>query len=127
MAAHAAECRHQYETQYDEYAHYDVCSLCGDVSWEEHIPDKIWIPVDEECHAFVCFVCGEVMVDVQEQHEMGGSSRQAETSTCIWCGYESADMQWRTHDATRALVEKDENGYIVPGLGDAGDRIFGTK
>ena len=21
----------------------------------------------------------------------------------------------------------DENGYIVPGLGDAGDRIFGTK
>ncbi|MFR2205769.1 MAG: uracil phosphoribosyltransferase, partial [Eubacterium sp.] len=20
-----------------------------------------------------------------------------------------------------------ENGYIVPGLGDAGDRIFGTK
>ena len=27
-----------------------------------------------------------------------------------------------------ALDEKlDENGYIVPGLGDAGDRIFGTK
>ena len=21
----------------------------------------------------------------------------------------------------------DENGYIVPGLGDAGDRLFGTK
>ena len=21
----------------------------------------------------------------------------------------------------------DKNGYIVPGLGDAGDRIFGTK
>ena len=21
----------------------------------------------------------------------------------------------------------DENGYIVPGLGDAGDKIFGTK
>jgi uracil phosphoribosyltransferase len=21
----------------------------------------------------------------------------------------------------------DEHGYIVPGLGDAGDRIFGTK
>ena len=23
--------------------------------------------------------------------------------------------------------ELDEHGYIVPGLGDAGDRIFGTK
>ena len=27
-----------------------------------------------------------------------------------------------------ALDEKlNENGYIVPGLGDAGDRVFGTK
>ena len=27
-----------------------------------------------------------------------------------------------------ALDDKlDENGYIVPGLGDAGDRLFGTK
>jgi uracil phosphoribosyltransferase len=27
-----------------------------------------------------------------------------------------------------ALDEKlDEHGYIVPGLGDAGDRLFGTK
>ena len=27
-----------------------------------------------------------------------------------------------------AIDEKlNENGYIVPGLGDAGDRIFGTK
>ena len=24
-------------------------------------------------------------------------------------------------------VALDEHGYIVPGLGDAGDRIFGTK
>ena len=29
---------------------------------------------------------------------------------------------------TAALDEKlNENAYIVPGLGDAGDRIFGTK
>lgn len=29
---------------------------------------------------------------------------------------------------TAALDEKlNEHGYIVPGLGDAGDRIFGTK
>ena len=27
-----------------------------------------------------------------------------------------------------AIDEKlNENGYIVPGLGDAGDRLFGTK
>jgi uracil phosphoribosyltransferase len=25
------------------------------------------------------------------------------------------------------LDHLNENGYIVPGLGDAGDRIFGTK
>jgi len=29
---------------------------------------------------------------------------------------------------TAALDKRlDENGYIVPGLGDAGDRMFGTK
>jgi uracil phosphoribosyltransferase len=29
---------------------------------------------------------------------------------------------------TAAIDERlDEHGYIVPGLGDAGDRIFGTK
>ena len=29
---------------------------------------------------------------------------------------------------TAALDERlDEHGYIVPGLGDAGDRLFGTK
>ncbi len=29
---------------------------------------------------------------------------------------------------TAAIDEKlDENGYIVPGLGDAGDRLYGTK
>ena len=29
---------------------------------------------------------------------------------------------------TASLDEKlDEHGYIVPGLGDAGDRMFGTK
>ena len=29
---------------------------------------------------------------------------------------------------TASLDERlNENGYIVPGLGDAGDRLFGTK
>ena len=26
-----------------------------------------------------------------------------------------------------SVLELNENGYIVPGLGDAGDRLFGTK
>lgn len=29
---------------------------------------------------------------------------------------------------TAAIDERyDETGYIIPGLGDAGDRLFGTK
>jgi uracil phosphoribosyltransferase len=29
---------------------------------------------------------------------------------------------------TAAIDEKlDEHGYIIPGLGDAGDRLFGTR
>jgi uracil phosphoribosyltransferase len=28
---------------------------------------------------------------------------------------------------TAAIEKLDENGYIVPGLGDAGDRLYGTK
>ncbi len=32
------------------------------------------------------------------------------------------------HVYTAAVDERlDEHGYILPGLGDAGDRIFGTK
>ena len=34
-------------------------------------------------------------------------------------------MDYSTRDG--ALEIDDENGYILPGLGDAGDRIFGTK
>ena len=31
-------------------------------------------------------------------------------------------------DGVRAVAEKlNEDKYIVPGVGDAGDRIFGTK
>ena len=38
------------------------------------------------------------------------------------------DAQAATEIYTASLDEKlNENGYIVPGLGDAGDRLFGTK
>ena len=38
-------------------------------------------------------------------------------------------MDVTTHRERRTALDErlDENAYIVPGLGDAGDRIFGTK
>jgi uracil phosphoribosyltransferase len=39
-----------------------------------------------------------------------------------------ADAHPDVHVYTAAIDEKlNEHGYIVPGLGDAGDRIYGTK
>ena len=40
-----------------------------------------------------------------------------------------AKMDSRERNIYAGAVDKclNENGYIVPGLGDAGDRIFGTK
>ena len=51
---------------------------------------------------------------------------------CIVAAPEGVQRMDRDHPDvpiyTAALDrELDENGYIVPGLGDAGDRIFGTK
>ena len=45
------------------------------------------------------------------------------------CGEESLDYEHPDVDLyVGALDEKlNDHGYIVPGLGDAGDRIFGTK
>ena len=34
-------------------------------------------------------------------------------------------MDYASRDG--ALEVDDENGYILPGLGDAGDRVYGTK
>lgn len=51
---------------------------------------------------------------------------------CIVAAPEGVQRMDRSHPDvpifTAALDrELDENGYIVPGLGDAGDRLFGTK
>lgn len=51
---------------------------------------------------------------------------------CIIAAPEGMERLQKTHEDVEiycaALDEKlNENGYIVPGLGDAGDRIFGTK
>lgn len=73
----------------------------------------------------------------------GGSANDAITSLkkrgaksialmCIVAAPEGVDLIRKNHPDVdiylSALDEKlDENGYIVPGLGDAGDRLFGTK
>jgi len=51
---------------------------------------------------------------------------------CILAAPEGVQALTEAHPDVKvycgALDEKlDENGYIIPGLGDAGDRIFGTK
>ena len=44
-------------------------------------------------------------------------------------GIEHIQKLYPDVDIYAGAVDKclNENGYIVPGLGDAGDRIFGTK
>lgn len=51
---------------------------------------------------------------------------------CLLAAPEGVETMKTAHPdvrvVTASLDEKlDENGYIVPGLGDAGDRMFGTK
>ena len=51
---------------------------------------------------------------------------------CLLAAPEGAERMRQTHPdvpvVTAALDERlNERGYIVPGLGDAGDRMFGTK
>ena len=51
---------------------------------------------------------------------------------CLLAAPEGVETMWQAHPdvpiVTAALDEKlNEKGYIVPGLGDAGDRMFGTK
>ena len=42
--------------------------------------------------------------------------------------YSMAFLSGQVSAAFKALDEKlNENGYIIPGLGDAGDKIFGTR
>ncbi|WP_056966735.1 uracil phosphoribosyltransferase [Apilactobacillus ozensis] len=50
---------------------------------------------------------------------------------CLVAAPEGVEALRKAHPSidvySAALDEKLENGYIVPGLGDAGDRLFGTK
>src|SRR5699024_12837203 len=51
---------------------------------------------------------------------------------CLIAAFEGVELIQKNHPDVDiflgGLDEKlDEKGYIVPGLGDAGDRLFGTK
>ena len=51
---------------------------------------------------------------------------------CIIAAPEGVKRMQEAHPDVDVIVgalddHLNENGYIVPGLGDAGDRIFGTK
>lgn len=66
-------------------------------------------------------------IDFIKQH--GG---QDITFLCVIAAPEGVDMLAKAHPDIKIFIgnldrELNENAYICPGLGDAGDRIFGTK
>lgn len=68
-------------------------------------------------------------IDILKKRGVAGSSIQV---LCLVVAPEGASVVSKTHPDvaifTAALDEKlNEHAYIVPGLGDAGDRLFGTK
>lgn len=99
-------------------------------------------PVEYYCKLPVDCAQREIFV-VDPMLATGGSSAQAIRLLkekgcknihymCILAAPEGVEKMKKTHPDVDlyigALDERlDEHGYIVPGLGDAGDRIFGTK
>ena len=54
------------------------------------------------------------------------------TFLCILAAPEGIEILKKEHPDVQIICAKKDkclnnNGYIIPGLGDAGDRIFGTK
>ena len=88
-------------------------------------------------------VCERELIVVDPMLATGGSAEAAITMLkkrglnnirfmCLVAAPEGVEVLNKAHPDvkvyTAALDEKlNEHGYIVPGLGDAGDRIFGTK
>lgn len=105
---------------------------------------------DESTHEPVEYYC-KLPVDIEEREIIlcdpmlatGGSSSDAVTMLkkrgcsnikllCLVSAPEGVEKMQHDHPDveiyTAALDERlNENAYIVPGLGDAGDRLFGTK
>ena len=103
---------------------------------ETHEPVEYYCKLPEDCSQREIFVVDPMLAT-------GGSASAAITMLkakgcknihfmCIIAAPEGIDRLTKDHPDVDlyvgALDEKlNENAYIVPGLGDAGDRIFGTK
>ena len=103
---------------------------------ETHEPHEYYCKLPSDCDKREVFVVDPMLAT-------GGSSSEAlamlkqkgvknMTFLCILAAPEGLEKLSKDHPDVDiyagALDEKlNEHGYIVPGLGDAGDRIFGTK
>ncbi len=84
-------------------------------------------------HFFICdpmLATGGSMIETVNQLKAEGITRI--TVLCIVCAPEGVKRFCSIHpDVTVFAASLDrqlnEHGYILPGLGDAGDRLFGTK
>ena len=103
---------------------------------ETHEPVEYYCKLPEDCSQREIFVVDPMLAT-------GGSASEAITMLknkgcknihfmCIIAAPEGIEAMQKAHpDVDIYVGAKDEklneNAYIVPGLGDAGDRIFGTK
>lgn len=103
---------------------------------ETHEPVKYYakLPSDVEERDFIVLdpmlaTGGSAAAAIQLMKERGAKSIKL---MCLIAAPEGVERVRRDHDDiciyTAAIDEKlDENRFIVPGLGDAGDRLFGTR
>ena len=92
------------------------------------------IPGDAESRDFIVLdpmlaTGGSASAAIAALKEGGASSVRL---TCLLAAPEGVRRIERDHPDVRVITaaldrELNENGYILPGLGDAGDRLFGTK
>ena len=72
---------------------------------------------------------GSAVAAIDEMKKRGCTNIKLMILVAAPCGIELVQKHHPDVDIFCAAVDDhlNENGYIVPGLGDAGDRIFGTK
>ncbi|MDN3675966.1 uracil phosphoribosyltransferase [Flavobacterium paronense] len=99
-------------------------------------PVEYFVKMPEDIDARQLFVVdpmlatgGSAIMAIDALKERGGSNIKF---VCLVAAPEGVKALQDAHPDidiyTAALDEKlNEDGYIVPGLGDAGDRLFGTK
>lgn len=87
----------------------------------------------QDRHFFICdpmLATGGSMIETVNQLKAEGITRI--TVLCIVTAPEGVKRFWQAHPDVPVFAagldkKLNEHGYILPGLGDAGDRLFGTK